>query len=69
MLFECLQRLIAARDHEERQIGQRDRAINRGCRLFEHCEMIRHRPKAFRLTPERLHDGMQIGWELPHLAN
>ena len=31
--------------------------------------MIRHRPKAFRLTPERLHDWMQIGWELPHLAN
>ena len=69
MLFECIRSLIAARDHDERQIGQRDHAINRGCRLFEHCEMIRHRPKAFRLTPERLHDGMQIGWELPHLAD
>src|SRR5580765_8471400 len=69
MLFECIRSLIAAGDHEERQIGQRDHAINRGRRLFERCEMIRHRPKAFRLTPERLHDWMQIGWELPHLAN
>ena len=69
MLFEGIRSLIAARDHQERQISERDDATNRGGRLFEHCEMLRHRPKAFRLTPERLHDGMQIGWELPHLAN
>ena len=69
MLFECIRSLIAARDHDERQIGQRGHATDSGCRLFEHCEMIRHRPKAFRLTPERLHDWMQIGRELPHLAN
>jgi hypothetical protein len=58
---KCIRSLIAARDHQERQIRQRDHAINRGCRLFEHCEMIRHRPKAFRLTPERLHDGCRSG--------
>jgi len=69
MLFECIRTLIPARDHHERQIGQRDHAIDRGCRLFQHGEMIRHRPKALRLTPERLHDGMQIGRELPHLAD
>ena len=69
MLFDCIRSLIAARDHDERQISHRDDATDSGCRLFERCEMIRHRPKAFRLTPQRLHDWMQIRWKLPYLAN
>ena len=62
-------RPVAARDDDEWHVRQRGHATGDGGHLFECAEMIRHRSKAFGLTPERLHDGMHVGRQLPHFAD
>src|SRR5262245_20547650 len=62
-------RLIAARHDHERNIGKRLRTCRRRGRLFEPGEMTRHRVETFRLTPNRLNDGMSFLGQLAHLAH
>src|SRR6476646_7122288 len=69
MLRHRFRWLIAARNNDEWHVPKRCHATRRGCGLFECRQMLRHCAKALRLAPERLHEGVDIGWELPHLAD
>ena len=69
MCGQVFGRLIATGDHHKRNVARhRDRG-NRGPIPFQQHEVISHAVKALRLAPERLHDRVNIRWQLPHLSN
>ena len=69
MPVKYVPRLIAARDHHERDIGQRRHSADYRRCLFQRGEMIGHRSETFWLAPERLYEGMHLGRELAYLTN
>ena len=62
-------RLIAARDDDERYVEERPHAMRRRRHLLERGKMVRHRSKAFRLTPDFLHQRVHLRRKLADLAD
>src|SRR5438094_6537350 len=69
MLRDRFWRLVAARDDHEGNIAKRCDATRNRRSLFKRGQVTGHRLKAFRLTPQRLHDGVDVWWQLLHFAN
>src|SRR5688500_13381826 len=66
---DLLRWLVSAGDHDHRNLARRNKTAQGDALALEHLQVIRHRGKALRLTPEGLHDGMNIGWKLPNLTD
>ena len=61
--------LITAGNNDHRHARRGTRRGDRRAISLESVEVIGHRMKALRLAPERLHERMDLRWELPHFPN
>ena len=64
-----LRRLMSRRDHHDRNLARRRQCRHRGAFALQDPQVLRHRAEALGVAPERLHHGMDVRWELPHLAD
>ena len=64
-----LRRVIAARDDHDRDVGKNRHAGDDGGHILQGAKVLGHRSKAFRLAPDRLHDRVYLGRQLPDFAH
>src|SRR5262245_49799628 len=69
MPLEHVSRLITARNYHQPHIGERSDSTDRLGRFLERSQVIGHRSKTLRLTPDFLELGMDVGRKFPHFAD